>query len=80
MACMPAKPVAISKDPDRYVCDFTYFASLVAASRSDTADRSWVLFVHLSPDKESYGVDACINMLQDLIRCVAELDRKGLQI
>ncbi|CAO1619905.1 unnamed protein product [Parajaminaea phylloscopi] len=70
LAKLGHQPVASSTDPGRYVCDFTYYTSLVAASQRGGRNKTKVLFVHIPPAGQPHGIDACVRMLEDLIPAV----------
>lgn len=67
-------PVSASTDAGHFLCDFTYYCSLVESRRRRSSPSTPppvpVLFVHVPPDGQPHDNTACVSMLKDLIPAI----------
>ncbi|CAO1618905.1 unnamed protein product [Jaminaea pallidilutea] len=72
--------VAVSHDPGRYLCDFTYYASLVESQRAlhnpagqhvQRRQKTDVLFIHVPPEGRPQFQEQRVRLLKDVVQGIA---------
>ena len=66
-----AVPVSTSEDAGRFLCEFIYLTSLKAAARAEGGDgrrSEKVLFMHVPPLEEPFGVETGRKVLVEVVK------------
>ncbi|GAA5895935.1 uncharacterized protein JCM6883_001664 [Sporobolomyces salmoneus] len=59
--------VELSEDAGLYLCEFTYYASLASASKTNSGRPTPVQFIHVPPLEKPYSLDQLTSALKVLI-------------